>query len=133
MQDGAPYLNCLSPPDKGHLCRIYWFAIYNVEVGEEPLRRKGLWRLSTMSSIWKWIVVTAILCLVQEASCTYQCGKGITDKVYDACTLLPALGASLAFTYNNSSNSIDFAFTGMFNSLAIRELSSVQISIETGT
>ncbi|XP_024386018.1 cytochrome b561 and DOMON domain-containing protein At5g47530 [Physcomitrium patens] len=111
MQDGAPYLNCLSPPDKGHLCRIYWFAIYNVEVGEEPLRRKGLWRLSTMSSIWKWIVVTAILCLVQEASCTYQCGKGITPKIYSECKMLPSLGASFAWTFNRSAYSMDFAFT----------------------
>ena len=66
-----------------------------------------------MASTWMWIAVAAIVCLcIRGVSGTYTCGNGVTTTVFETCKVLPALGASLAWTLDSSSNSIHFAFSG---------------------
>lgn len=64
------------------------------------------------SWVWIWILVVAVWFARHGALGTYVCGKGVTTKTYSQCKLLPSLDASLAWTLDKSTNSIDFAFTG---------------------
>lgn len=68
------------------------------------------------SWVWIWILVVAVWFARHGALGTYVCGKGVTTKTYSQCKLLPSLDASLAWTLDKSTNSIDFAFTEDFQS-----------------
>ncbi|KAG0557186.1 hypothetical protein KC19_11G108400 [Ceratodon purpureus] len=62
-----------------------------------------------MASAWTWILVTTLLALAQGANAV--CSTSISNRVFASCQDLPSLGASYAWTFNNATNSVDFAFT----------------------
>jgi hypothetical protein len=67
-----------------------------------------------MASAWRWVLVTTtLLALVGGAvRADAVCSTTISNRVFASCQDLPALGASYAWTFNNATNAVDFAFTG---------------------
>lgn len=65
-----------------------------------------------MALAWRWALVTALLALVGGAlRADAVCSTTISNRVFASCQDLPTLGASYAWTFNNVTNAVDFAFT----------------------
>lgn len=66
-----------------------------------------------MASVWTWMVATAMFVLAQGAFRTEAvCSTTVGTRVFASCQELQSLGATYAWTFNNATNSVDFAFSG---------------------
>lgn len=70
--------------------------------------------------------MTALLSFVHGASPVHAvCNKTVGTRTFEQCQDLAALGATYAWSLNNDTNSVDFAFSGT-NSATLRPLNLIQ-------
>ena len=98
---------------------FHWASEKNPQNHQFLAGRLGLWvwvleqlTPAAMASPWTWILATTLLALAQGSLLAGTCSIPDDNREFANCEQLPSLGALYAWTYNNATNTVDFAFQG---------------------